>query len=376
MGAADRSVRQIVHEVHFDSLMQHSDRGLGALLNAVSAPDGIPGRGAYTSTGSAVDAIRSVLGIYTEMRRSFQRLHEVRAGLVRGSGAEIYGLWDVQAPLLAPPQARIAYESAIEAVCDVTEDVLGKGHEALALFEAGYVNVLPESGGVHGAFTTVDEAGGIQRVQSPWYGDASSLLTLAHEVGHAMHSLEGGADYPRRSRLVRETVARLFEVRMLDHPLLRAGSLDLRAEWWRAQFFRPMYQSAFEAEVRNMDPQLICVDSLTNVYREILSDNYGPSVSMAERDGFEWVKAQYLSRPRGVLEYAMACVAALALSSGIEPRLSDGLAIARASTMDELLDSVGISLTGGEMRKITIDSFVRLTAAYSKAAAPLTGVKL
>jgi oligoendopeptidase F len=98
-------------------------------------------------------------------------------------------------------------------------------------------------------------------------------------------------------------VARIFEVEVLNNFVDPFGFWWL--ERWRSQFFRPMYQTIFEAELRAKHLALD-IGQMSSRLVEILQMTYGSSVTVTPSNGYEWVKSTHLFRPFSLIEYAVS----------------------------------------------------------------------
>jgi oligoendopeptidase F len=163
--------------------------------------------------------------------------------------------------------------------------------------------------------------------------DYESLSTLAHEWGHAMHSLLANraqpyvtAAYPTFTAEIASTTN---EVLMLDHMLKQASSDDERLlylgsalENLRGTFFRQAMFADFEQQVhaRVDRGESLTGEALTKLYLKILRDYHGHAqgvVNIDELYGIEWAYIPHFYRRFYVFQYATSITAGTAFAERI-----------------------------------------------------------
>jgi oligoendopeptidase F len=270
---------------------------------------------------------RNVIDAYERHRPLWHRYWNLRR---RALGLERMAACDIFAPLGRSQD--IPYEHAVELVC---QGVAPLGEEYVAVSRAGltverWVDIYPNSAKTSGAYS------GGSHGTKPFilmnYDDSlSSVSTLAHELGHSMHSWLTNRDQPPiysgYSLFVAE-VASNFNQALLRGHLLRgdrgeAFELAVLEEalynFHRYLFVMPIL-SQFEERAHALAESgaALTGDSMNALLAELLRQGYGPAVEVDEgRDGVTWALFPHLYENFYVYQYASGIAAANALAAGV-----------------------------------------------------------
>jgi oligoendopeptidase F len=194
--------------------------------------------------------------------------------------------------------------------------------------------------------------------------DYESLTTLAHEWGHAMHSVlaNGAQPFPtaRYATFVAEIASTLDEALLLDYMLAHAQSDDERLlylgsalEGLRGTFFRQAMFGEFEREIhaRVDRGETLTGDALTRLYLGILRRYHGDAVKIDDLYGIEWAYIPHFYNAFYVYQYATSIAASSLFAQRIvagEPGAREGyLDLLRAGGSDypyELVKRAGVDL--------------------------------
>jgi oligoendopeptidase F len=218
--------------------------------------------------------------------------------------------------------------------------------------------------------------------------DYESVSTIAHEWGHAMHTVLANqaqpfvnADYPI---FIAEIASTLNEALLLDHMLKIAGSDDDRLfylgsalENLRTTYFRQAMFATFEREVhaRADRGEALTGAGLTRIYGDILRQYSGdpdggdgqPAVKIDDIDAAEWMYIPHFYNPFYVYQYATSIAASsefaqdiLAGKPGARERYLDLLRAGAADDPYVLVKRAGVDLAS--------------TAPYDAIAARMEGI--
>jgi oligoendopeptidase F len=176
-------------------------------------------------------------------------------------------------------------------------------------------------------------------------GDYESVTTLAHEWGHAMHSVLANAAQPfetaRYATFTAEIASTVNEALLLDHMLKQAQTDDERLmylgsalEGLRATFYRQAMFAEFEREVhaRVDRGDALTGESFTRLYGELLRRYHGDAVTIDDLYAVEWSYIPHFYRGFYVFQYATSIAAA----SQFAERILAGDAQARQRYLDML----------------------------------------
>jgi len=195
-------------------------------------------------------------------------------------------------------------------------------------------------------------------------GDYESVSTLAHEWGHAMHSVLANGHQPfvnsHYATFTAEIASTLNEALLLDHVLKQARSDDERLlylgsalEGLRATFYRQAMFAEFEREAhaRVDRGEALTGEGFTRIYGEILRRYHGDAVSIDDLYAVEWAYIPHFYRGYYVFQYATSIAASalfaeriLAAQPGARERYLDMLRAGGSDYPYELVKNAGVDL--------------------------------
>jgi oligoendopeptidase F len=274
-----------------------------------------------------VSVFESVVDTFWANVDTWHRYWRVRRELL---GVETLRPYDVWAPL--GPPARVEYEQAVEWICDALEP-LGEAYVETVrrgCLEDRWVDVYPTTGKAGGAFSAGAQGGPPVIVMS--YDDtATALGTLAHELGHSLHSyLSWEAQppvYADYSLFAAEVASNFHQVLLRAHLLdtvsdraLQLAVLDEAfSNLHRYLFVMPVLAS-FERDVhaRTERGEGLSAPLLTELMADLFGAAFGADVALdRERVGITWAQFPHLYAPFYVFQYTTGISGAHALAGPI-----------------------------------------------------------
>jgi oligoendopeptidase F len=329
-------------------------RGYESCLHAALDRDNVP----VTVYRNLVERVRERLPL-------LQRYLRLRG---RALGVERLEYWDLYCPLVAPPKRAF---SPLEATRVVAASLAPLGEEYGAqlndAFEQRWIDWHPAPGKRSGAYATGWAYDAHPYVLLNHTENFEGVSTLAHEMGHAMHSFYSNrtqpfatADY---SIFVAEVASTLNEALLAHHMIDAATSGDERSyllashlDGLRGTLFRQAMFAEFELEIheRAARGEALTGERLDELYLALLRDYHGHDdgvMNVDEAFAIEWAAIPHFYYDFYVYQYSTGVVAATALAGSLlaaEPGARDRyLEFLRAGGSDyplELLRGAGVDL--------------------------------
>lgn len=283
----------------------------------------------------------NVLDAYNRHRPLWHRYWEIRR---RALGVSQLAGYDIFAPLIAE-QVAVPFDRAVEWICAGMAPLGADYVETMrrGLREQRWVDIYPNVGKRNGAYSS-GTYGTHPFILMSYHDSVGGMSTLAHELGHSMHSLYSRRNQPfvySRYTLFVAEVASNFNQALVRHHLLqhnteRSFQINVIEEamrnFHRYLFVMPIlaqYERAVHAQVER--GQAPTADSMTADLAELLGAGYGPAVAVdPQRDGIMWAQFQHMYMNFYVYQYASGIAAANALAVPIAAGDEDAVARYRA----------------------------------------------
>ncbi|MGB9954520.1 oligoendopeptidase F [Haloarcula sp. Atlit-7R] len=364
----DREFRQRVYEAFYDEWETVRNAVGTAYKNAVKTDVKMANARNYdTAREAALDGPNVPVEVYDTLvdtvHDNLDTLHR-HADLKRESiGADELRMWDLYVPLVQEESPEIEYEQACEYV---TEAVAPLGDEYQSRLAEGldsrWVDVYETEHKQSGAYSggTYDSQ---PFILMNYQDDVESMYTLAHELGHSMHSEYTSEEQPfvysGYEIFVAEVASTVNETLLTHHLLdtvaderLRRHILNEYLERFRSTLYRQTMFAEFEHRTHEMSEagEPLTPDRLDDLYRELKGDYYEPA-ALDDRIAREWMRIPHFYRAFYVYQYATGISAAVALVDGIldegEPAAQRYIDFLRSGSRQyplELLRDAGVDM--------------------------------
>lgn len=295
--------------------------------------------------------------------------------------------YDLYAPMVSEADMKITYEEAKELVLEAVKPL---GEEYCALmksgFESGWVDVYENKNKCSGAYS----AGAWVHpfVLLNHTDDLQSAFTIAHEMGHAMHSYFSNktqsvtyADY----KIFVAEVASTFNESLLMQHLLKTTTdkrrkallINYFLEQFRTTLYRQTMFAEFELKINEMqaEGEAITSDALCKLYGELNDLYFGDGIVHDEEIDHEWQRIPHFYYDYYVYQYATGFSAAIALSNrvleGGEKEVADYLGFLHggcSKTPIDLLKGAGVDMTDTSVVTDALKLFGELLDEMEKIA--------
>ncbi len=368
----DRELRRTVWENYCDKHLEFKNTLTTNLETSIKQNLFLMRTREHTSTLEAalfehnipVEVFHNLIGIFQEHLPVWHRYFAIRRKIL---GIDTLHPFDIWAPLTAD-NPDVSYEQAVKWICQGLTPMGEQYVEAMrrGCLEERWVDVYPNQGKRQGAFSW-GAAGTHPFIVMSFNNTLLSLSTLAHELGHSMHSYLTMRNQPLvyndYSLFVAE-VASNFNQAMVREHLLENGSdpsfkiaviEEAMANFFRYFFIMPTL-ARFELEMheRVENGEGLTADLLIERMADLFQEGYGEEVYVdRERVGITWAAFGHLYTDYYVYQYATGISGAHALAarvlSGEDEAVEDYLNF--LSTGSSLYPLDALSLAGVNLRE-------------------------
>ena len=246
-------------------------------------------------------AVEALLEVSRANVGIFQRYFRLKAGWL---GMEKLRRYDIYAPLAASDR-KVDYKDAVHLVLDTFQNFHPTiARHAQRVFDQNHIDSEVRKGKRGGAFCST-----VLPSLTPWVlmnytGRVRDVATLAHELGHAIHSMlaEEHSVLTQHPTLPLAETASVFAEMLLTEqflavekePLVRrvllAASVDdMYATVMRQAFFVNFERTAHAAIMDNRSPE-----ELHGLYMENLKEQFGDSIDIAPEFQYEWISIPHI----------------------------------------------------------------------------------
>lgn len=244
-------------------------------------------------------------------------------------------MYDLYVPIVQQPERKIPYEDAVETVKKGLS-VLGETYlnDLSKGFESGWIDVYENEGKTSGAYSW----GAYKThpyVLLNYQGNINDVFTIAHEMGHSLHTY-----YSNKAQsyinseykiFVAEVASTVNEILLMKYMLQntkdtaeKAYLLNHYLEEFRGTVFRQVMFAEFEkiTHAKIEAGEALTVDSLCSIYRDLNLKYFGSEVHVDSEIDMEWARIPHFYNSFYVYKYATGFSAATSLSQQI---LDEGL---------------------------------------------------
>ena len=295
-------------------------RGYESCLQAAIFEEDVS-RDVYDNLVSAVDTYAPVMHRYMEVRKKTLGLDEMH-------------MYDLYIPLVEDAELRLSFEDAFELVLKGLSPL---GEEYNALLRKGrderWIDVCETEGKRGGAYS-IGIYGNHPYVLLNYQQTTHDVFTIAHEMGHALHSYFSNANQPYAKAdykiFVAEVASTVNEVLLLKYLLhttedkkLKKYLLNYFMDMIRTTLFRQTQFACFEQEAHAMAErgEPLNKDNLSALYYSLNKKYYGDALTHDKQIAIEWARIPHFYRSFYVYKYATGITAAIAIAGKI---LSEG----------------------------------------------------
>lgn len=334
-------------DVFFSKMRKYSS-SMEAELNDSNIPVSV-----YNNLISTVNKKLSLLHKYVQVRKEALDIDEIH-------------MYDLYAPMVKDVNKNIPYEEAKEIV---KEGLAPMGEDYLTVLQKGYdegwIDVYENKGKRSGAYSW--GAYGVHPyVLLNYQNNLNNVFTLAHEMGHALHSYysDKTQPYPLAGyKIFVAEVASTCNESLLIHYLLgktedkkeKAYLINYFLEQFRGTLFRQTMFAEFEKTAHEIveSGEALTEENLCKLYYNLNKKYFGNDIVVDEDIAIEWARIPHFYTPFYVYQYSTGFSAAMALSKRImeegEPAVRDYMRFLTGGGSKDPIDL--LKLAGVDMSK-------------------------
>ena len=259
-------------------------------------------------------------------------------------GVDELHMYDVYTPIVADAASKISIDEAKATVLEALA-VLGEDYTALLKegFENRWIDVYENEGKRGGAYSTGSGA------PHPYVllnhkDTLDSMFTLAHEMGHALHSYHSTKYQPVNTAgyviFVAEVASTCNEVLLMRHLLGKTTDKTERAylinhflDSFKGTVYRQTMFAEFEMEIGKMSErgEALTADALSKKYHELNKLYFGPDMVSDDGIALEWARIPHFFYNYYVFQYATGSLPLLPLQTEFLKRAKKPLRIIKNS---------------------------------------------
>jgi oligoendopeptidase F len=288
-------------------------------------------------------------------------------------------MYDLYVPMVAEVDYKVAYDEARETVATALAPL---GERYVAGLREGFARRwidVPENEGKRSGAYSWGSYGTHPFVLLNYQDSLDNMFTLAHEMGHAMHSYFtwGTQPYPYGNYTIflAEVASTLNEALLTHHLLqttqdkaLRLYVINHYLESFRTTLYRQTLFAEFEREIHTraeageaLTPDLFCA-----IYKDLNERYYAPAVAVDDLIAIEWARIPHFYSTYYVYQYATGISASAALAQRIisegQPAVDRYLRFLGSGSSDysiNLLREAGVDMSTPAPVQQALDTFAR-----------------
>lgn len=295
-------------------------------------------------------------------------------------------MYDLYTPIAKAPDTKYSFEAAKDIVL---EGLAPMGEEYIKVLEEGFdnrwIDVYENEGKRSGAYSW-GAYGTHPYVLMNYHGTLDHVFTLAHEMGHAIHSYYSDANQPYVNAgykiFVAEVASTCNESLLIQHLLKITEDEEEKTylinhflEQFKGTLYRQTMFAEFEKIAHSMvqNGEGVTADRLCEIYYNLNKKYFGDDIVIDKEIELEWARIPHFYNPFYVYQYATGLSAAIALSKRIieegKPAVEDYMKFLKGgSSQDpiELLKIAGVDMTSAKPIETALELFGNLLDELQK----------
>ncbi len=312
------------------------------------------------------------------VNKGMKTMHEYVAVRKKELGYSELHMYDVYTPLVEGADLGLDYEDAFKLVKEGLKPLGEKYGELLQrAHDERWIDVEETEGKRSGAYSICVYKCPHPYVLLNYQKTTNEVFTIAHELGHAMHSFHSNAAQPQPKAsyriFVAEVASTVNEVLLLKYLLKKTDDKKLKRyllnyymDMIKGTLFRQTMFAEFEAFAHGQVEKGVPItkDSLCDAYLELNKKYFGDSMVSDKEISYEWARIPHFYNAFYVYKYATGITSAITIAERIynegEPAVKDYFRFLSSGGSDcpvELLKLAGVDLTSRKPFEAAMSSF-------------------
>lgn len=333
--SADRRVRKDTFEQYYKTYAQFINTVASIYSGQVKQQIFRARARKYNSTlEAAVDANNVSSKVYENLVKTvnanMDKMHRYVSLRKKCLGVDELHMYDIYTPMIPDAAKKISFEEAketvLKALAPLGEDYVNKVKEG---FENRWIDVYENEGKRSGAYSA-GAYGTHPFVLLNYNESLDDMFTLAHEMGHAMHSYYSNEAQPyiysQYKIFVAEVASTCNEVLLMEYLLKnttdkkeRAYLLNHYLDSFKGTVYRQTQFAEYEMLTNKMaeDGESLTAETLNQAYLDLNKKYYGPDMVSDDEIALEWARIPHFYYNFYVYQYATGFSSAVAIAHNI-----------------------------------------------------------
>lgn len=302
-------------------------------------------------------------------------LHDYLSVRKKQLGLTKIAMWDMHTPIVSEVEHLYEYEEATEIVKNALKP-LGEDYAKLldTAFLDKWIDVFENKGKRSGAYSW-GCYGVHPYVLLNYTGVTHDVFTLAHELGHAMHSYYSNKSLPYEKAgyeiFVAEVASTVNEILLLKHLISKAEGnekkylLSYYLDMFRTTLFRQTQFAEFEMVAHKAfeNGESLTADFLCSEYKKLNDKYYKSNTLDDDLIKYEWARIPHFYRSFYVYKYATGITSAVVIANGIlqnsenVKKYKEFLSLGGSMPPSEILKVAGVNLEDKKTFDIAMNEF-------------------
>ncbi|MBQ9710483.1 MAG: oligoendopeptidase F, partial [Clostridia bacterium] len=388
----DQKVREAAFKTYYKSYISHINTLAQIYIGNVNKDIFISKARKHEGCLAAALSNEDVdVAVYNNLLEAVEKglpiMHDYVRARKQTLGVDELHMYDLHVPIVEGAELKLDFEKAYDLV---KEGLAPLGKDYVALLERAkaerWIDVEETVGKRSGAYSI-----GVYGLNHPfvllnYQQTTHDVFTIAHELGHAMHTYHSNKAQPQAKAdykiFVAEVASTVNEVLLLKHILKTCTDVKLKKyllsyymDMIRTTLFRQTMFAEFEyiahSQAESGNP--LTKDNMNATYMELNKKYYGDGVIHDDEIAYEWARIPHFYRAFYVYKYATGIISAISIAERIysegEPAVKDYfkfLSSGGSNSPVELLKLAGVDLTKKTAFEAAMKSFKSTLEEFNK----------